>query len=191
MRMLLACANATMVSAGARFSAEGSEGVPGRLGWMVSGFMAFSAVRLLMCLTSTAASGHVVNSGGIAAPTRKLLASTVLSAGAVAGSGRLGAGAGVGVGVGDGAGEGAGALDPPPPPHATNSAAHNAADVPLLRALNVIVIVSPSCTPPDSNRRPVESLREDLSHFSHALFGWRTEQAALGRWQVPHRFLGI
>jgi len=140
--MLLACAKATMVSAGAKLSAEGSEGVPGRLGWMVSGFMAFSAVRLFMCLMSTAASAWVVNSGGIAAPTRKSLANTVFRAGAVDASGRLG----VGPGAGEGEGEGEGALDPPPPPppQATNNAAHNAADAPVARALLSAVMKPPS-----------------------------------------------
>jgi hypothetical protein len=41
----------------------------GWLGQIVSGFMAFSAVRLLMCRASSVASAPVVDAGSMAAPT--------------------------------------------------------------------------------------------------------------------------
>src|SRR5687768_14446951 len=87
----------------------------GRLGQIVSGFMAFSAVMLLKCLMSSVESvALVVEAGSMAAPIGKFTwpyfaARTVLSAGALAGLGSCG-------GAGGPAGGGVKLSSPPPQP---------------------------------------------------------------------------
>ena len=98
--MPLAAAKFAMTSASKKLGvAAGCTGtVPGKSGQTVRGFMAFSAVMLLKCLSSSAESvALTVEAGSMAAPIGKLTtpnfaASVVLSAGALAGLGSWGVG---------------------------------------------------------------------------------------------------
>ena len=54
---------------GRKLGATAGSWVPGAFGQIVSGFIAFSAVRLLMCRISRVASAPVVDAGAMAAPT--------------------------------------------------------------------------------------------------------------------------
>src|SRR5690349_15894430 len=95
--MPLFVANVTSASAGAKFGVAAGIGglLPAAFGHTVSGFIAFSAVIALKCFLSSVAAAPVVESASMAAPTGKPVtpkraAMTVLSAGAVDGSGITG-----------------------------------------------------------------------------------------------------
>ncbi len=73
--MPLLRAKSASVSAGAKFGCVAGCAVlplvPGALGHTVSGFITFSAVMLLKCLSRTSRSASVVETGSMAAPTGK------------------------------------------------------------------------------------------------------------------------
>src|SRR5688572_3060521 len=95
--MLLAIAQSWIASAGTKLgAAAGCVVLPARFGQTVSGFIAFSAVTLLKCLSSSGRSDEAAptDAGSMAAPIGKstmpyLAASTVFNAGALAGGGSV------------------------------------------------------------------------------------------------------
>src|SRR5688572_2603010 len=168
-----------MTSAAAKLgAAAGWVALPARFGQMVCGFMAFSAVMLLKCLSSSAASGEpaTVNTASMAAPIGKptfpyLAASTVFNAGALAGGGNVGGPPPPG--------------GPPwksssPPPQATSSAEPQSAAT--AAKWNLFIVTSRE----SSRKCP----RQDRADGVHAFRRRRTHHAALLARQVGQRLVG-